>query len=178
MLVKGATGCNNVYSNCTEMITRLLQESYRSHFCEECGLFGSNRLNFWDWQWEYHSSPPGHHQWRCLAQRHSHMGWNHINSLCWWCSCHGHSHDECYPSSCVSNTQISNELSLYNFNSLSLGRCCCDFKCVNCKHNLRIDHILSFQVNITLEWMSENLGDDHSVTCHPDFSCTNADQGL
>ena len=85
-------------------VARLLQEHYWSQFCEERGLFGSDWLNFWYWQWGAHCSLRGQHQWWCLAQRHSHMGWNHINSLCCWCYCQGHSHDECHPSSCVSNT--------------------------------------------------------------------------
>ena len=43
-------------------------------------------------------------------------------------------------------------------NSLPSERCGGDFKCVNFKHNLCID-ILSIQVNITLEWMPEELVD-------------------
>ena len=42
-------------------------------------------------------------------------------------------------------------------NSLSLGRCGCDFnKSGNFKHNLGVV-ILSIQMNITLEWMTEDL---------------------
>ena len=48
-------------------------------------------------------------------------------------------------------------------NSLSLWRGGCDFKCVNFNHNLEID-ILQIQVNVTLEWMTGELGVDCKST--------------
>ena len=43
-------------------------------------------------------------------------------------------------------------------NRLSIGRCGCDFKCLNFKHNLWID-ILNIQIGIAFEPMPENLVD-------------------
>ena len=43
-------------------------------------------------------------------------------------------------------------------NWLSIGRCGCDCKCLNFKHNLRIN-ILNIQIGITLELMPESLVD-------------------
>ena len=45
----------------------------------------------------------------------------------------------------------ANEMSLHWLTHWSLGRCCCE----NFKHNLGID-ILSIQVNITFEWITED----------------------
>ena len=42
------------------------------------------------------------------------------------------------------------------------GKCDCDFKWVNLKHSLGID-VLSIPVNITLEWMPEDLIDGKST---------------
>ena len=47
-------------------------------------------------------------------------------------------------------------------NSLSPGKCVCDFGSVNFKHDLGID-ILSIKINITLEWMPEHLIYDMST---------------
>ena len=49
-----------------------------------------------------------------------------------------------------------------NINLSSLERCGCDFKCEKFKCNMVID-IWSIQVNITLEWMSEDQIDDKST---------------
>ena len=47
-------------------------------------------------------------------------------------------------------------------NSLSPRSCGHDFKCVNFKHNLRTD-ILSIQINIMLDWITEDFFGDKST---------------
>ena len=56
----------------------------------------------------------------------------------------------------------SANLQLNMLKSLFLERCGCDFKWVNFKHNLGIG-ILSISINITLEWIPENLVDPKSI---------------
>ena len=51
-------------------------------------------------------------------------------------------------------------------NSLSPGRCGCDFTFVNSRHNFGIDIILSIQVNYHLEWMPGDLVDGKSTLIH------------
>ena len=51
------------------------------------------------------------------------------------------------------------------FNSLSPGRCGCDFTFVNSRHNFGID-ILSIQVNYHPEWMPGDLVDGKSILIH------------
>ena len=48
---------------------------------------------------------------------------------------------------------ISSGFIVFQLIHLSSGRCGCDFKSVNFKHNSGTD-ILSIQMNITLEWLS------------------------
>ena len=55
------------------------------------------------------------------------------------------------PKDTISNLQLTHTLG-----------CGCGFKCVNLKHNLGID-ILSVQLNITLEWIPEDLVDVKST---------------
>ena len=54
-----------------------------------------------------------------------------------------------------------------------LGKCGCEFKCVNFKHNIRIE-IWCIQVKITVEWMPGNLGGGRSTLDHVMAWCCHA----
>ena len=80
-----------------------------------------------------------------------------------------------YPCFTLAHISIFGRSHLHYLNLFSIGRCVCDFKYVNFKHNFGIV-ILSIEVTITLEWMLEDLVDGKSTLvqvmawCHQAWS--------
>ena len=84
----------------------------------------------------------------------------------WFCSPVFFSYIYIYIISILSNSCTSYVTSTYvlcvTFKSFSPNRCACDSKCINLRHNIGTDYLIT-QVNITLEWMPEDITDAVSV---------------